>query len=183
MGPLNAQAAAQTELVEKTKQATINYKDLTVGIAGVATASFALYNAWDNIGDMAVSVDRANLAVKSSANSVDDAQRRLTDTLGKYGAGSKEAAAAQADLTLAQERNNVAVERADMLAGNYNETIVRGAISVLPSVITMTASLAAVQNSLATQPVLATIAQNCLFLGKDACSCSNCCFDGCSLGI
>ncbi len=34
------------------------------------------------------------------------------------------------------------------LAGNYNETIVRGAISVLPSIITMTASLATVQNSL-----------------------------------
>ena len=31
VGPLNAQAAAQTELVEKSKQATINYKDLTVG--------------------------------------------------------------------------------------------------------------------------------------------------------
>ena len=109
---------------------------------------------------MAVSVDRANLAVKSSANSVEDAQRRLADTVAKYGAGSKEAAAAQADLTLAQERNNVAVERADMLAGNYNETIVRGAISVLPSVITMTASLAAVKNALGNSTVFATVSEN-----------------------
>ncbi len=138
-------ASAQSRVVEETKRASINYKDLTISVAGVATAGFALYNAYDNIRDIMVSVDRANLAVKSSQNQLEDTQRRYNDAVEKYGSASEEAQAAQSDLTLAVERNGVALERANMLQGNYNETIVRSAISVLPSVITMTASLASNQ--------------------------------------
>ena len=109
-------------------------KDLVTGFSGVATAGFSLYNAYDRVADMQVSVDRANLQVKSSTNSVGDAERRVaaaSDALAKahetsvevtleYGAGSDRASeaiareesasrsyeAAQADLALAQERHN-----------------------------------------------------------------------------
>jgi hypothetical protein len=134
-------------------------------MTGVATAGFGLYNALDNVQDMQISVDSANLKVKSSANSLEDAKRRLTDAsvalekaerdveqaTEKYGEGSKETTKAVEkaeearekyegavdDVKLAEERNTVAVERADMVQGNYNETIARSAMTIIPSAITM----------------------------------------------
>ena len=66
-----------TEQVTKTQEkASLSMKDTVVAFSGVATSAFSLYNAYDNVVDMQVSVDKANLAVKSSLNSVEDAQKR-----------------------------------------------------------------------------------------------------------
>jgi len=116
-------------------------RNLVTGLSGVATSAFALYNAWDNVQDMQVSVSRANLQVQSTLNSLEDAQRRYNATVEKYGADSEQAAAAAKDLQLAQERYSVSVERAEMVQGNLNETIVRSALSVIPSLITMVDSV------------------------------------------
>ena len=116
-------------------------KDVVTGFSGVATSAFALYNAYDRVQDMQVSVDRANLTVKTSLNAVEDAQTRLNAAIEKYGADSPQAQAASEDLKLAQERYEVAVERAQMMQGNLNETMVQSALTVIPTVITAITSL------------------------------------------
>jgi hypothetical protein len=151
-------AASQSQVTATTQKASISYKDLTISAAGAATAGFALYNAYDNVADMSVQVSKANLQVKSTANSAQDAQEKYNDAVNKYGANSEEATKAAADLAIAQERAGVAVERADMIQGNYNETIARSAISVLPSVITMVASLSSIKTILTGTTIAETAA-------------------------
>jgi hypothetical protein len=116
-------------------------KQLLLGFNNLATSGFALYNIIDKVQDMQVGVDRANLMVKTSLNSVEDAQRRYNATLEKYDADSEQAKAAADDLKLAQERYQVACERADMMQGNLNEAMVAGAMQVIPTLITAISSV------------------------------------------
>ena len=138
---------ATKKVTETQEKASLGMKDTVVAFSGVATSAFSLYNAYDNVVDMQVSVDKANLAVKSSLNSLEDAQKRYNTVVAKFGSDSAEAKSAQGDLALSQERCKVALERAEMVQGNYNETMVRSALSVIPSVITMVASLTAAKGA------------------------------------
>jgi len=137
-----------TRKVEFThEQMTAGMKEVVTGFSGVATSAFALYSSYDRVRDMTVSVDRANLQVKSTLNSLEDAQRRYNATVEKYGADSEQAVAAAKDAQLAQERYQVAVERAQMMQNNLNNTMVQSAISVIPTAITMINSLVQVKQT------------------------------------
>jgi hypothetical protein len=128
--------------VEKANQKVgKSSKDVALAFNNVATSGFALYNAVDRVMDMQVQVDKANLAVKTSLNSVEDAQTRYNTAVNKFGAESEQAQAAAKDLQLAQERYQVACERADMIQGNLNEAMVQSALTVIPSLITMITSI------------------------------------------
>jgi hypothetical protein len=127
-------AAAQ---VEKTQRRTENSsKDLALGINNVATSGFSLYESFDRIEKAQLAVDRANLQVQSTTNSLEDAQRRYNDAVEKFGSDSEQAKSALADVQVAQERHNVAVERADIVQNDYNQTQMRLALSVVPTVVT-----------------------------------------------
>jgi len=164
------QASAQESMgqVEKAaqkvefthKQMTAGLKGVVTGFSGVATSAMALYGAYDRVQDMQVSVNRANLAVKTSLNSVEDAQRRLNAAIEKHGADSEQAVAAAKDLQLAQERYSVAVERAEMIQGNLNEAMVQSAISVIPTAITMINSLVGVKKSWAAAQAALNVVMN-----------------------
>ncbi|MCW4045236.1 MAG: hypothetical protein NWE94_06945 [Candidatus Bathyarchaeota archaeon] len=147
---------------ETQKQTNTSAKNLVMGFSGLATSAFSLYNAYDRVADMQVSVDRANLQVKQSANSVEDAQRKLNVAIEKYGADSVQAKAAADDLRLAQERYQVAVDRAQMVQGNMNEVMVSSALSIIPTVITAIGSLSTIKASWAAVTGGVTAAQTAL---------------------
>ncbi len=137
-----AEVEAASDRVQKNQvEVTKSSRALVTGFSGVATSALSLYNAYDRVADMQVSVNRANLQVKTSSNSVEDAQRRLNAAVAKYGTDSEQAEAAADDLRLAQERYQVSVERAEMLQGNMNEAMVQSALQVIPTTITMVDSL------------------------------------------
>jgi hypothetical protein len=142
------QVEEATRKVEYThQQMTAGMKGVVTGFSGVATSVFALYGAYDRLEDMQVSISRANLQVQSSLNMAEDAQRRYNATVEKYGIESEQAVAASKDLQLAQERYQVAVERAEMMQGNLNEAMVQSALSVIPTAITMINGLVQVKQS------------------------------------
>jgi hypothetical protein len=118
------------------KKVETSTRDVVTGFSGLATAAFSLFNAYDRVADMSVQVDRANLMVKTSANAVEDAQRRYNAAVEKFGPASEQAISAAADLALAQERYQVSVERAQMMQGNFNEVIIQSALGVIPTAIT-----------------------------------------------
>jgi len=136
--------ASAKRVASSTQQAEFSFTSLATGIAGIATSAFNLYNAYDRVADMQVNLDRANLQVASTLNSLNDAQTRYNTAVEKYGAESDQAKAALADLQLAQERYTVAVERANMIQGNLNETIVQSGISLVTTSITMADSISRV---------------------------------------
>jgi len=140
-GELADVQAASGRVQKSQEEVAKSSRQLVMGFSGVATSAFALYNAVDRVQDMQVSVHRANLQVTSSSNAVEDAQRRYNNAVEKYGVDSEEAIAAAADLEVAQERYQVAVERAEMMQGNLNEVIMSSALSVIPTAITMVDSL------------------------------------------
>jgi phage-related protein len=129
------------------EQMTTNLRGVVTGFSGVATSAFALYNAYDRVQDMTVSVDRAQLTLHTTLNSLQNAQEKYNEAVEKYGADSEQAADAAETLELAQERYEVAVERADMLQGNLNETMVSSALMVVPSLINMVDSLDKIRQS------------------------------------
>src|SRR4030067_984103 len=126
------------------KQSEASTKDLALGFNNLATSAFSLYDAVDRVQDMQVSLDRANLQVRSSLNSVEDAQRRLSAAVEKYGADSDQAKAAADDLKLAQDRYELAGEKAEVVQGNMNETMMRSALQVVPTSISMVDSFSRV---------------------------------------
>ena len=133
-GQLDATGKAATatgDALKKQNQTSI--MDTANALNNVANAGFNLYNAYDNVMDMQVSLHRSQLQVQATSNSLADAQRRYNAALAS--GDSEKAAIALADLNLAQERSNLAVERADMIQGNFNETIVRSALTIIPTLI------------------------------------------------
>jgi hypothetical protein len=133
-GQLDATGKAATatgDALKKQNQTSI--MDTANALNNVANAGFNLYNAYDNVMDMQVSLHRSQLQVQATSNSLADAQRRYNAALAS--GDSEKAAVALADLNLAQERSNLAVERADMIQGNFNETIVRSALTIIPTLI------------------------------------------------
>ena len=54
-------ASSLKGVTDGIKQQTVDYKGLVVGMSGAATASFALYNAFDNVMDGTVAVQKQTL--------------------------------------------------------------------------------------------------------------------------
>ena len=142
------------------KQMTDGLRGTITGFIGVATSAFALYNAYDRVQDMQVSISRANLQVKTTTNAAEDAQNRYNETVRKYGLDSEQAIAASKDLQLAQERYSVAVERAQMMQGNLNEVMVQSALSVIPTMITMINSVVGIKKAWATAQAALNVVMN-----------------------
>lgn len=140
------------EAIEKADRAvqfsTRDLKTLIGDFSSVATAAFSLYDAYDRVSDMSVSVSRANLQVQSALNAVEDAQRRYNEAVAKYGPNSERAIAAAKDLQIAQERYAVATERAEVMQGNLNEAMVQSAIRVIPAVISLVSNLSDIVHKL-----------------------------------
>jgi hypothetical protein len=124
-----------------------NAKSLVLGFNNLASSALNLYNMVDRVRDSQVALDRANLVVMKSSESVRDAQNNLNKVLEKYGEGSTQAVDAQNRLMLAQESYKVATERADMASENQRKTMMTMAVSVIPTLITgITGVISIIQN-------------------------------------
>lgn len=147
-GNLDSISKAQSQVSKTAKESEASTKDFAVGLSGVATATFSLYNAFDRVNQAELSVDRANLQVKSSTKSVDDAQRALNEAISKHGPSSDEATAASERLSLAQERLSVSTEQAQQAQDNVSKAIMASALQVIPTAITMVDGLGKAWNNL-----------------------------------
>jgi hypothetical protein len=161
----DAVGKASDDVKQKHESLSKGTKDIVTGFSGVATSAFSLYMTYDRVETSAVALDRANLMVKQSANSVEDAQNKqtkagadlekaqeaLSQAIEQYGSDSDEAAKAQeivnqkllayqgasADAQLSTEKYNVAVERADLAQGNFTQSIIQSALQIVPTAITL----------------------------------------------
>jgi hypothetical protein len=129
------------------KKVEVSTKDYLLAVNNVATGMMSLYDAYDRVKDYTIRLDKANLQLSSSTNSLNDAQTRYTAAVEKYGPASDQAVAALDDLKVAQERVAVATERVDLMQENYAETMARSAMQVIPSLITTMTSLNKVMES------------------------------------
>ena len=158
--------SAQEQLASVTPQVTgavqeqsINFKDLAISVSGVATAGFSLYMSYDMIEKASVQVDKAQITVASTANSAKKAQDAYNEAVAKYGPNSAEAQQKATDLSIAQDKASLATERASMAENNYSNSMARGALAVIPGVITLTSSLSKTVEALTTSTGLGAAAE------------------------
>ena len=133
--------ASNKRVVAVQKETVKSSRDLITGFSGLATSAFSLYNAFGGIEDAQMKIDRANLTVKTSYQSVQNAQNQLNKALEKYGYGSAEAAQAAEKLAIVQERYTLDVQTAEQAQDSMNETIMAAALQVIPASITMVDNL------------------------------------------
>ncbi len=155
-GRLDALEEKTDRVSQQQQQTAGSAKNLAVGLAGVATSAWSLYQSYDNLQDAQVRVDRAMVSAKQAANTAEDAQRRYDAIIVKFGIDSPEAAAALDDLRIAQERAAVAAENAQMVQQNLSEAYTGFYISLLPASITMVSSLSSVMTNLGSVTKLTT---------------------------
>jgi hypothetical protein len=134
----NGVALASTNLAKDTESVGTSMRELTVAFSGIATAGFSLYMSFDRIEKSQVALDRANLNMKRSTEAVDQATKNYNETVAKYGVSSVEAKDAADKLAIAQEALTVSQERASLAQGNVNQSMMMMALSVVPTMITMT---------------------------------------------
>ena len=79
--PLADAAKAQDIVGESAKKSDVSMRSFTTGLSGTMTASFSLYGAVDRVQESEISLDRANLMVKSSTKAVEDAHRAVSRRL------------------------------------------------------------------------------------------------------
>ena len=147
-GSLTDVSAAQKQISEKTNASDASMKDFATGVSGAATSVFSFYSAIDRVQESEISLDRANLMVKSSTKSVDDAQRSLSEAIRSHGENSQEAKTASDALSIAQDRLSLADERAQQAQDNVNKAMIASALQVVPTTITMVDSLSKAWNNM-----------------------------------
>jgi len=133
---LNVKRYADT-VEQESKKIQVSWKDVATSISGVVTAGFALYSMYE-------SIQRQQLMVLRGTNVLEDAQRaqanaleKLNEAIAKHGAGSEEAAKAQELYEAKCKDVELTQERLIYYQNNYNEAILRAAVFVIPSMITM----------------------------------------------
>ena len=139
--PLILDIQAKDNASDAIRKVGASTRDLITGFSGLAVSAFSVYQSFDRYQDMAVSVSRANLAVKTSQNSLEDATRRYNTVLTNSKSTTDQIKAAQDDVALAQERVTVAVDRATMVQENQNEALASMAVMIVPTAITAVDSL------------------------------------------
>ncbi len=95
-----------------------------------------------------ISLDRANLMVKTSNKAVEDAELSLTKAVQDHGPASDEAKKAEEALSIARDRLQLITERQDEAENNVNKTMMSTALMVIPTAITMVDSLSRAWNNI-----------------------------------
>jgi exonuclease VII small subunit len=113
-----------------------NAKTLITGFSAIATSAFSLYKSFESIQQSGIALDRANLMVLRSTESLDQAQKHLNEAIAKYGSGSAEAKDAADKLAIAQDALSLANERAGQAQQNVNNAAIQMALMVIPTAIT-----------------------------------------------
>jgi hypothetical protein len=138
---VNEFAAAQAN-------ASVNAKDLAIGLSGMATSAFSLYMGYENVVKSQIMADRSNVMLERSTLAVQKAQEAYNNAVDKYGVNSQQAIDAADKLSIAQDALTVSQERAGQAQQNVNNALMYLGISILPTTITTIASFAKIMDAL-----------------------------------
>lgn len=150
---INAQYGRVVDSAEKvdvsTKKASVSLTQQVSAVNSLASSGVILALSFDKVEKAQLASEKANLNVQRSAENLDQAQKSLTETTMKYGAGSVQAQDAQDKLRIAEEAHNVSIERQKIVCDDLNQTYMQTAVSIIPAVIGVVTSLSAVKGIIA----------------------------------
>lgn len=141
--------ADSTDKVDaSTKKSSLSMTQQVGAVNQLASSGVILALSFDGIEKATLASDKANLNVQRSTEKLDQAQKSLTETTLKYGAGSDEAKDAQDKLAIAEEAHTISVERQQIVSQDLNQTYMQTAVSIIPAVIGVVTSLSTVKGIL-----------------------------------
>lgn len=136
------------------EKSSASFSSAAMSMNTLAMSGMGLYNAYDRIETSSVALDAAHVKLEKSTNAVQSAQEAYNKTVEKSGVGSQAEIDAGNRLHAAQEAQQVAVERLDLAQGNYSQTLVSSAMTVIPSLVGIMGTL----NTMHEASTFATIA-------------------------
>ncbi|MGA3192476.1 MAG: hypothetical protein ABSD73_08195 [Candidatus Bathyarchaeia archaeon] len=108
-----------------------------MALNNLALSGATLAMSFMNVENRQVAVDRANLMVQRSTETLEKAQLDYNTAVEQYGTNSSQAQAALDKLNIAEDAHNVSLERADMAQRNLSTSMVMSALTVIPSLVSM----------------------------------------------
>lgn len=146
--PLNNLINQQKTIGSQLKTLGSAFKNNALAIGAAASSVLGLYQNYANLSSAQNNANKASTAATAAANKVEDITRKLAATVKKYGVNSKEAAAVQADLAIAQERSTNKAESAKIAQDNLNQTMADFGINILPNVLLAGGSIVSIFDGL-----------------------------------
>ena len=170
---LNGLKAAASASAQAGKDLQKTLRAVGTSSMALATSAFALYSAYDRVGEKTITYQRSLVALHQAEIQLARAQERHRQAVERYGARSIQAALAAEGLAKAQEALNVAQLRARKYQQDVNEEIARSALIAIPASITALDSLRKLIGGLKTAfssltGTAAALGSGLLLLGKYA---------------
>jgi hypothetical protein len=129
---INAQYANVNTSVKST---TESFSSQVLSVNNLALSGATLFMAFERIENSQVMLDRANLLVQKSTNSLTSAQETYNEDLAQYGPYAQQTIDAAAKLSTAQDSLTVANERVDMAQRNLTNSMIYASLTVIPSLM------------------------------------------------
>lgn len=120
---------------ESVKSTAGNFSTLAIGISTTAQGAISLARNYRDLNDLQINIDRTARRVSLAQEGVDKAQRKVTEAVKAHGAGSKEAADANRDLTQAEEMLSVQTRMLEEQHEAFGDFQMNFAMSIIPTVI------------------------------------------------
>lgn len=139
---------ASSSLTNAQEKTSMGIGQTALSMNNLALSGATLFMSFERVENAQVAVDRANLMVQRSTESLEHAQTTYNDAVAKYGVDSAQAKDAADKLRIAQEAHNVALERADMANRNMNNTMMFSVLTVIPSLISLVTGAISVKEML-----------------------------------
>lgn len=149
-GPLETIANKVEQVGDKAEEAnnkSSNLKTLATSFNNIATAGMALYGTVDRVDKAMLSADKAATAASAANLTAEKAQTAYADAVAQFGSDSEQARGKLDELNLANERAANATEMMKQKQDDVTQSMVSGALTVIPSVITLFTSMETVTNS------------------------------------
>lgn len=178
--------SATSAITASNNENQVSMKDTALAMNNVGTSAMALYGAYDKVTNANLALKQATLAtekaqtalasaqkaVDAAALGQEKAQMKLEAAIEKFGAGSHEAALAQAELDLANQKVQISTDKLtsastaleisqqkqEQASTNLSKSYIQGALTVVPSLITLFTSLSAITTGLTAAKGATTIA-------------------------
>jgi len=142
IGQIVEEAGGTMETVNKKSE--VSTKNFALALNNVMTSCMSLYNAYDNVTNSQLALDKANIQVKTTTESLEAAQAKAAAAVAKYGADSDQAKQANDALAIAVDKANLAVDRQGQASENVTKSMLSGIMTVIPTCITLFSSLTTV---------------------------------------
>ncbi|MEM3489278.1 MAG: hypothetical protein QXO75_06460 [Nitrososphaerota archaeon] len=143
---------------EGAQRTRASLTEVVTSTTNVANSFMALYNLYDMVHDRQLALDRANLRLSRSQDTLREAQEAYNKAVAEFGLGSQKAQEAYKHLQDAQEQVRINQETVAARQNDLNKAYVMAATTSIPQLVTAIGNLRSAYQTLASATAGASVA-------------------------